>query len=129
MEQEQLQHYVELAYGGEVPDFDWAHWRRLYEDFDYTYFLFTPKELIDLVRIQIMTEWEIDYTMNFVDRHAPKDADGNITDDDWTDTFKLAMEEMRRMGLARIPRDPGLKKRKYDDWRNNIVADNSAYYK
>jgi hypothetical protein len=127
---EELKYYIEKYYGGPIPDFDEIDWRHIEEEYEYTYFLYTPKEIIRAIRIHRPTEAEWEYIEAFVDRHAPKDANGEITEEDWQDTINLAREEMQRMGLVRIAKDLiGLRDRKYKAWTEGHVDDNSAYYK
>jgi hypothetical protein len=128
MERNQLKYYIERAYGGSVPDFDDYDWDELHREFEDTYCLFTPMELVAMRRIQKPTEWEMEYRTNFIDRHAPRDENGNISDADWDDAFALADEEMYRLGLTRIAYYQEEMYKRLSDLKEGEVIDNSKYY-
>jgi hypothetical protein len=129
MDKQSLQFYIERAYGGSVPDFDDNDWEEIYREFEETYILFRPRHIVAMRRIQKATEFEMEFRENFIDRHAPRGADGEISEEDWDDVFAIANEEMYRLGLGRIAY---YQKEMYEEMENlkdGEYIDNSIYYK
>jgi hypothetical protein len=116
MDEKTFRTKLEAQYGGPVPDFDERDYHEMYVEFGDLLDHFGAFFIVATQRMQKPTEFEIEFRENFIERHAPKDANGEISDEDWNDTFNLAKEEMYRMGLVRIPHTRNeARKRMYDE--------------
>jgi hypothetical protein len=95
---------LEAQYGGPVPDLDEQDYREMYEEFGSEGLRqFGAHFIIACQRISRPTEREIEYMENFVETYAPRNKDGEIDDADFFEVWRIAQEQYKRLGLARIP--------------------------
>jgi hypothetical protein len=103
MDKQKFRAILDKYYGGPIPDFDEQDYLEAYEEYGNDIHYFGAHFVIAMQRISRPTEKEIEYMENFVETYAPRNKDGEIDDEDFFESWQLAQEQYKRLGLARIP--------------------------